>query len=51
MGVLEPVDGTPFDFRNIMSIGGPRIEQVNDQIKYAKGYDHNRVLEQGSRAS
>jgi aldose 1-epimerase len=41
-GVLQPVDGTPFDFRTPTAIGA-RIEQVNEQIKFGKGYDHNWV--------
>lgn len=42
-GVLQPVDGTPFDFRTPTAVGA-RIEQVNEQIKFGKGYDHNFVL-------
>jgi len=42
-GVLQPVDGTPFDFRTPTAVGA-RIEQVNEQIKFGKGYDHNWVL-------
>ena len=42
-GVLEPVDGTPFDFRKPTAMGA-RIEQVNEQLKYGRGYDHNWVL-------
>jgi aldose 1-epimerase len=42
-GVLQPVDNTPFDFRQPTAVGA-RIEQVNEQIKFGKGYDHNWVL-------
>lgn len=42
-GVLQPVDNSPFDFRTPTAVGA-RIEQVNDQIKFGKGYDHNFVL-------
>src|SRR5215204_5105090 len=42
-GKIEPVEGTPFDFRSPASIGS-RIEEKNDQLKYGKGYDHNFVL-------
>jgi aldose 1-epimerase len=42
-GVFQPVDGTPFDFRTPTAVGA-RIEQVNEQIKFGKGYDHNWVL-------
>lgn len=38
LGRIEPVDGTPFDFRNATPIGH-RIEQVQG------GYDHNFVLQ------
>jgi aldose 1-epimerase len=42
-GKLEPVAGTPFDFRQPTSIGD-RINDDNQQLKYGKGYDHNFVL-------
>jgi aldose 1-epimerase len=42
-GELAPVEGTPFDFRKSTSIGA-RIDQKNDQLKIAGGYDHNYVL-------
>jgi aldose 1-epimerase len=42
-GELRPVDGSPFDFRTPTRVGA-RIEQVNEQIKFGKGYDHNWVL-------
>lgn len=42
-GVLQPVEGTPFDFRTPTAIGA-RIEQDNEQLKFAKGYDHNWVI-------
>ena len=48
-GELQPVDGTPFDFRTPTAIGA-RIEQDNEQIKFGNGYDHNWVLNK-SRAS
>lgn len=43
LGALEPVAGTPFDFRQPQTIGA-RIEQDNMQLKNGKGYDHNFVL-------
>jgi aldose 1-epimerase len=43
-GELQPVDGTPFDFRYGNPIGS-RIEQVNEQIKFGRGYDHNWVID------
>ena len=42
-GQLAPVAGTPFDFRKPEPIGA-RIDQPNDQLKIAGGYDHNFVL-------
>lgn len=42
-GVLEPVVGTPFDFRKLTAIGS-RINDNNQQLKYAGGYDFNWVL-------
>jgi aldose 1-epimerase len=42
-GVLAPVEGTPFDFRKSTAIGA-RINDNNEQLKIAGGYDHNWVL-------
>ncbi len=42
-GELEPVAGTPFDFRKPTRIGA-RINEDNQQLKYAHGYDDNWVL-------
>ncbi|HTU32806.1 MAG TPA: aldose epimerase family protein [Candidatus Acidoferrum sp.] len=42
-GALEPVVGTPFDFRKLTVIGS-RINDDNQQLKYAGGYDFNWVL-------
>jgi aldose 1-epimerase len=42
-GELQPVDGTPFDFRQPKRIGD-RIDQDDQQLKYGVGYDHNYVL-------
>lgn len=42
-GVLQPVAGTPFDFRTPTAIGA-RIDAKNQQLQYAGGYDHNFVL-------
>ncbi len=42
-GQLAPVEGTPFDFRKPTPIGA-RIEEPNEQLKFAGGYDHNFVL-------
>jgi aldose 1-epimerase len=42
-GKLQPVDGTPFDFRQPHAIG-ERIGSDDEQVKFGKGYDHNFVL-------
>jgi len=48
-GKLEPVEGTPFDFRQPQAIGS-RIEADHQQLKYGKGYDHNFVLNENKSA-
>lgn len=40
---VEPVAGTPFDFRNSATIGS-RINDHNEQLKIGHGYDHHFVL-------
>ena len=42
-GKVEPVAGTPLDFRTATAIGA-RIDDSNEQLKLGKGYDHNFVL-------
>ncbi|MBI1879877.1 MAG: galactose mutarotase [Chloroflexi bacterium] len=42
-GELRPVAGTPFDFNQPTAIG-LRIDQADEQLKFALGYDHNWVL-------
>jgi aldose 1-epimerase len=42
-GELAPVAGTPLDFRKATPIGA-RINDNFEQLKLAKGYDHNFVL-------
>ncbi len=42
-GQLQAVAGTPLDFRQPHAIG-ERIDADNEQLKFAKGYDHNFVL-------
>ena len=44
-GCLEPVNDTPFDFRESTRIGA-RINQENPQLQRGNGYDHNYVLNQ-----
>jgi aldose 1-epimerase len=43
-GALPSVAGTPFDFRTPTAIGA-RINEPNEQLKIAGGYDHNWVLD------
>jgi aldose 1-epimerase len=46
-GELKAVKGTPFDFTKATAIGA-RIGQNDQQLQYAKGYDHNWVLNKGN---
>jgi len=48
-GELQPVDGTPFDFRTPTAIGA-RIGQDNEQLKFGNGYDHNWVINDNTGA-
>jgi aldose 1-epimerase len=43
VGGVQPVAGTPFDFRKPTVIGA-RIDAANEQLKVGGGYDHNWVL-------
>jgi len=45
-GELRSVKGTPFDFTTSTAIGA-RIGQDDEQLKLARGYDHNFVLDKG----
>jgi aldose 1-epimerase len=45
-GEIAPVEGTPFDFRQMMSIGA-RLHSAVQQMVYGHGYDHNWVLNKG----
>jgi aldose 1-epimerase len=42
-GELRSVRGTPFDFTRATTIGA-RINQDDEQLRLAKGYDHNFIL-------
>ncbi len=42
-GRLDPVAGTPFDFRQSTAIGA-RVNEQNEQLLFGKGYDHNFVV-------
>ena len=44
-GEIASVEGTPFDFRQMMPIGA-RLNSAFQQMVYAHGYDHNFVLNQ-----
>lgn len=48
-GQLTPVVGTPLDYRHATAIG-KRIDEDNEQLHYARGYDFNFVLEQNNSA-
>ena len=43
-GAIDPVDGTPFDFRTPHAIG-ERIRDNDPQLVIGRGYDHNWVLD------
>lgn len=45
-GVLEPVEGTPMDLRQLVTIGND-IDNPYQQLVYGGGYDHNWVLNNG----
>jgi aldose 1-epimerase len=42
-GAIDPVAGTPFDFRSFHAIG-ERIRENDPQLVIGRGYDHNWVL-------
>jgi aldose 1-epimerase len=44
-GKLQPVAGTPFDFRKATAIG-KHINDNDEQIRFGRGFDHNWVLNQ-----
>ncbi len=43
-GELMPVGNTPFDFQKATAVGA-RINDDNEQLKLAHGYDHNWVVD------
>jgi len=45
-GEIKSVAGTPFDLRKLTKISA-HIDDDNEQLKYALGYDHNWVLNGG----
>jgi len=46
-GEIVPVTGTPFDFTEARVIGD-RIEQADEQLAFAGGYDHNFVFDRAA---
>jgi len=48
-GTIDPVAGTPFDFRTPRRIGD-RIDDPHPQLRSGRGYDHNWVLERDTPA-
>jgi aldose 1-epimerase len=46
-GEMAQVEGTPLDFRQMMPIGA-RLHSAFQQMVYARGYDHNFVLNEPS---
>lgn len=42
-GERQPVEGTPFDFRQPIALGA-RIQADDEQLRLGEGYDHNFVL-------
>ena len=42
-GTVEPVEGTPFDFREPKMIGRDAYQE-NEQLEHTGGYDHNFAL-------
>jgi len=48
-GELRPVEGTPFDFRQPRAVG-ERINEADEQLLGACGYDQNWVLDAGDGA-
>lgn len=43
LGVIKPVEGTPFDFKKPTAIG-KKIQVNNEQLKNGNGYDHNYII-------
>jgi aldose 1-epimerase len=48
-GTIEPVKGTPFDFRTPRPMR-ERIREGTEQLAFARGYDHNFVVNRPSAA-
>jgi aldose 1-epimerase len=48
-GELRPVQGTPFDFTTPEKVGA-RIDDDDEQLRRAGGYDHNFVIDHGAES-
>ena len=48
-GELRPVQGTPFDFTTPETVGA-RINDNDEQLRLAGGYDHNFVIDHDARS-
>ncbi len=48
-GEFKSVEGTPMDFRNFTSMG-KGIEQVDEQLQFGNGYDHNWILKNDKKS-
>jgi aldose 1-epimerase len=46
-GEMRDVAGTPFDFRTPRAVGA-HVDDGDEQLRYAGGYDHNWILDRGS---
>lgn len=44
-GAMMPVEGTPFDFRKAQAIGARIACGRSEQIRRARGYDHNFIVD------
>ncbi len=44
LGRLDPVDGTPFDFRRARAVGA-RLDEADEQLSFAGGFDHSLLLD------
>lgn len=44
LGFVQPVEGTPMDFRTPTAIGA-RVNEDFEQLRFGAGYDHNWVLD------
>jgi aldose 1-epimerase len=50
IGTIEPVDGTPLDLRTPTRLGD-RVDADHPQIRIARGFDHNFVLNKSAEGA